>query len=457
MNPAAEAPDPTILHVDMDAFYAAVEVRRRPELRGRPVVVGSDGPRGVVAAASYEARAHGVHSAMPGMRARRLCPHAVFLPGDHAHYAEVSARVMAVFRSATPLVEPISLDEAFLDVGGARRLLGPAEVIAHRIRAQVLDQEGLTCSVGVARVKFLAKLASEAAKPRASPQGPRPGAGVVVVEPRRERDFLHPMPVQALWGVGPATLAKLARLGNATVGQLAETPEPALVAALGRAGGLHLHALANVVDPRSVVPDQSLKSVGHEETFARDVVSLDRLGVELLRMTDAVATRLRAGRTAGRTVSIKVRFGDFRTVTRSSTLAAPTDATHQIAAVARGLLAEVDVVAGVRLLGVSVSQLSDAATRQLSFDDVIDPGEPAGRVRAAGSGHHARVEAVVDEVRARFGARAVGPASLVGADGLRIARRGGQQWGPPASDPGAVDPGVVDPGAVQPSGPPAGS
>jgi DNA polymerase-4 len=418
-----DLPEPAIIHVDMDAFYASVELLRRPELRGQPVIVGGSGSRGVVAAASYEARAYGIHSAMPSVRAKRLCPHAVFIPGDHAHYSEVSARIMATFKEMTPLVEPLSLDEAFLDVSGARRLHGPAPAIAHRIRELVREREGLTCSVGVARVKFLAKLASEAAKPRAGLDGPRPGPGVVVVEPDREREFLHPKPVQVLWGVGPATLARLERLGISTVGQLAETPEATLVAALGRAHGSHLHALANCIDPRPVVPDQPVKSISHEETFPRDLTERERLEVELLRMADAVASRLRSAGTAGRTVVLKVRFGDFRSVTRSSTLAEPTDSAHEIAAVGRRLLGELDPSPGVRLLGIGVSQLGTAAARQLSFDDLAGGG-------GAGGPDRSRAEAAIDEVRARFGPRAVGPASLIGPDGLRIARRGAQQWGP---------------------------
>lgn len=418
----------SILHVDMDAFFVSVELLRRPELRGRPVVVGGSGPRGVVAAASYEARAHGVHSAMPGVRARRLCPQAVFLAGDHAHYAEVSARVMAIFRSVTPLVEPISLDEAFLDVGGARRLLGDGPTIAARVRAEVLAAEGLTCSVGVAPVKFLAKLASEAAKPRPSPTGPVPGPGVVVIEPGEELAFLHPLPVRALWGVGPATGAKLDRLGVRTVADLAELPLDAVVAALGAASGRHLHALAHAVDERAVVPEQEAKSVGHEETYPRDRFDRAELEREVLRLADAVATRLRAGATRGRTVTLKVRYGDFRTLTRSETLAVPTDSPRQITAVARRLLGSVDLAPGVRLLGVSVGQLGDGPGEQGTLD--LAGGSAGSGDADGGPGDWRAAEAVVDEIRERFGARAVGPASLAGPDGLRIARRGAQQWGP---------------------------
>ncbi|HEX2576055.1 MAG TPA: DNA polymerase IV [Aquihabitans sp.] len=433
-GPGGAPVEPAILHVDMDAFFASVELLRHPELRGRPVVVGGTGERGVVAAASYEARRFGIHSAMPAARARRLCPHAVFLPGDHAHYGEVSQRVMDLFRAVTPLVEPISLDEAFLDVSGARRLHGPAPEIAARLREQVREAEGLTCSVGVARVKFLAKLASEAAKPSASTAGIRAGTGVHVVDPDQELAFLHALPVQALWGVGPVTLTKLERLGVRTVGDLAQLPVDIVVASVGRASGVHLHALAHAVDPRPVVADQAPKSIGHEETFARDHHRPETLRVELLRMSDAVATRLRGSGVAGRTVTLKIRFGDFRTITRSSTLDAPTDSARELAQVGRALLDGVDPSPGVRLLGLSVSQLGDGAFRQLTLDD-------AGADRPDG---WSAAEAAVDAIRARFGARAVGPASLAGADGLRIARRGAQQWGPdrpggsPADPPGAT-------------------
>ncbi len=410
-----------ILHVDMDAFFVACELLRRPELRGHPVVVGGTGHRGVVAAASYEARAYGVHSAMPSTRARRLCPHAVFLAGDHRFYGEVSGRVMDILRSYTPLVEPISLDEAFLDVTGAARLFGSGAAIAAAVRQRVVDDVGLTCSVGVARNKLLAKLASEAAKPRAGLDGPVPGLGVKVVEPDDSIAFLHAHPVRALWGVGPATLSKLERLGVRTIADLADLPVPAVVSSLGAANGTHLWTLAHGVDDRPVLPGQPLKSVGHEETFAQDHHSLATLEIEAVRMGESVASRLRANALAGRTVTIKVRFHDFTTITRSVTLPEPVDAAPPIVRAVKGLLAKVDPAPGVRLLGVSVSGLGDGNVRQLSLlaDSTVAPGAWDDASRA------------VDSIRSRFGAEAIGPAALAD-EHHRLARRkpGDQQWGP---------------------------
>ncbi len=401
----------------MDAFFVSVELLRRPELRGRPVVVGGTGRRGVVAAANYEARAYGVFSAMPSGQARRLCPEAVFLPGDHAHYGEVSGRVMAIFRSYTPLVEPLSLDEAFLDVTGARRALGEGARIGEDIRVEVLAREGLTCSVGVAATKMIAKMASEAAKPRAAPTGPVPGAGVRVVAAGDERAFLRPLPARALWGVGPATLARLERLGVRTVGDIADLPEAALVGALGPTTGRHLGRLANGVDPRRVEPDQRAKSIGHEETFPVDRHDADTLGREVVRMADAVAWRLRRDDQAARTVTLKVRFGDFRTITRATTLAAPVDEGPALARAAQALLAQVDTAPGVRLLGVTASGLVPATARQLTFDDADGP-----------AWHEA--SGAIDAIRERFGDRSIGPASAVDHRGLRVKRRGEAQWGP---------------------------
>jgi DNA polymerase-4 len=414
-----------ILHVDMDAFYVSVELLRRPELRGRPVIVGASGPRGVVAAASYEARAYGVHSAMASVRATRLCPHATFLPGDHAHYAQVSTRVMQVFRDATPLVEPLSLDEAFLDVAGATRLLGDPPTIARAIRARILDEEGLTCSVGVAPNKFLAKLASEAAKPKASPQGPVFGTGVHVVAPGEELAFLHPLPSRALWGVGPQTQKVLDRLGVRTVGDLAAIDEATLVGALGDAHGRHLWRLSHAVDDRPVVSDAAVKSISHEETFAVDLTDPGRLAEEVLRMADAVATRLRASKVAGRTVAIKVRFHDFHTITRSVTLPTPVDSGHDVARAAKELLALVDPSAGVRLLGVGVSNLVLDAAVQLSLDD-LRPGRAGGGEAPERTGWTEATEAI-DAIRARFGDHSIGPGTLAGR---KPKRTGDNQWGP---------------------------
>ena len=418
----------SILHVDMDAFYVSVELQRRPELRGQPVVVGGTGNRGVVAAASYEARHYGIYSAMPSTRARRLCPHAVFLPGDHAHYGEVSRRVMTILRSFTPLVEPISLDDAFLDVTGSRRLLGTAPEIGHEIRRRVLSEEGLTCSVGAATNKFLAKLASEAAKPRAARTGPQPGIGVKVIEPGDELRFLHPLPVQALWGVGPKTLEKLSGRGIATVGDLAALGEDDAARLLGDANGRHLSRLARGIDDRAVEPDQRPKSIGHEETFPRDHHGLDTLRREAVRMADAVAARLRDHDLAGRTVTIKVRFHDFRTITRSVTMPTPIDNGPAVARAAKDLLDQIDPSSGVRLLGVSVSQLAGRGSRQLTLDEALATGwDPGSGPRA-----HREDDATkaVDAIRRRFGDEAIVPATLRGEHGIRVKRGGDQQWGP---------------------------
>ena len=434
----AAAPQSAILHVDMNAFFVSVELLDRPDLVGRPVVVGGTGSRGVVAAASYEARRYGIASAMPSVRAQRLCPDAVFLPGRYDRYSEVSGEVMAVFRSYTPLVEPISLDEAFLDVTGAQRLHGPPPAIAEAIRARVATEIGIGCSVGIAPTKFVAKLASEAAKPRASTAGIDPGPGVVLVGPGEVLDFLHPLPVQALWGVGPKTLERLRRMGVTTVGELAALPRDGLRSALGKAQGAHLHDLANGIDPRDVEPDQAVKSISHEETFAHDHHDHDTLHHELVRLTDAVAARLRDARLAGRTVTVKVRFGDFSTVTRSVTLPHTVDDAPTVLAAADGLLGGVDPTPGVRLLGVGVSGLGPPGPRQLSFDEVIASGSGSGSGSAAGGGFEpakdwtAATDAV-DAVRARFGRSSIGPARLVGPEGLRPKRKGEQQWGPDRS------------------------
>ena len=417
---AAAAAAATILHVDMDAFFASVEIRDDPALAGRPVVVGGRGDRGVVAAASYEARVHGVRSAMPSAQARRLCPHAVWLPGRYDRYVEVSRELHELFAEVTPLVEGIALDEAFLDVTGARRLFGSPASIAAGLRARIHDALGLTASVGVARVKLLAKLASESAKPRVRPDGAvEAGAGVVVVEPPVELEFLHPHPVRALWGVGPATEKRLARYGIRTIGELAALPLATMTGALGPTLGRHLHDLAWARDPRTVVPDQAAKSIGHEETYGRDLAGADELRREVVRLSDAVATRLRRAGLAARTITLKVRFPDFRTITRSRSLPEPTDVAHDLAAVAAALLDQVDTSAGVRLLGVSCSHLGPPPARQL---ELLDAGAPTDSHRLAAD--------AIEGIRRRFGDEAVGPATLATSRGLRVKRKGDTQWGP---------------------------
>ena len=387
----------------MDAFFVSVELLSRPELRGRPVVVGGIGNRGVVSSASYEARRFGVRSAMPTAVARRLCPHAVYIPPDHGRYTEVSRRVMDIFRSVTPLVEPISLDEAFLDVAGAQRLIGRPAEIGRLIRARVAESQGITCSVGVASTKFVAKLASTRCKPD----------GLQVVPAGRVLEFLHPLPVNALWGVGEQTAKQLARMGLKTVGDLARLPLPALRSAIGDAHAVHLHELAWARDPRRVTPDGPDKSIGAEETFDTDVTEAAVIHRELLRLADRATTRLRASGHVGRTVSIKVRFADFTTLNRSRTLRAPTDVTREVYETARALF---DALgrdsARVRLVGVRIEGLAAAggAARQPML------GERENGWREA--------EQAMDTAIRRFGQGVVRPGTLVEPAG---------RWGRPTS------------------------
>ncbi|SEF51035.1 DNA polymerase-4 [Thermomonospora echinospora] len=391
-GPPADDTGCGILHVDMDAFFVSVELLERPDLRGRPVIVGGTGGRGVVAAASYEARAFGVHSAMPMSRARRLCPRAVVLPPRHGVYARVSAAVMEIFRSITPLVEPLALDEAFLDVSGARRLLGRPARIGGLIREQVAEQQGITCSVGVASTKFLAKLASTRCKPD----------GLLVVPADRTVDFLHPLPVAALWGVGERTEEQLRRLGLKTVGDLARFPPDALRRELGNALGDHLHELAWGRDPRPVTPSAPDKSIGAEETFERDIGDPERIRRELLRLSERVGARLRAAGQAGRTISVKLRTAEFRTFTRARTLREPTDLSRVIYITACELYAAAGLHGvRLRLVGVRVENLVPAGRtpRQPALD------EPENGWREA--------ERAMDQVTRRFGRGAVRPAALV--------------------------------------------
>ena len=380
-----------ILHVDMDAFYASVEVAKDPSLSGRPVVVGGLGGRGVVTSASYEAREFGVTSAMPVVRARRLCPHAHFLPNDFESYLTYSERIRDVFLSFTPLVEPLSLDEAFLDVAGSVRLFGPPVEIARKIKLAITEL-GLSSTVGVAPNKFLAKVASTTAKPD----------GLLVVPPDRIAGFLHPLPVGALWGVGEQTEEMLRRLGLKTVGDVARIDKRTLERAVGDALGAHLHALANGIDERSVTPSEAAKSVGSEETFSRDLDHDDDIFREVLRLSDRTAARLRAKTMCGRTVTLKVRFSNFKTITRSQTLASEVDTGPEIYAVARSLYERLHPDRPrIRLLGVSISGLAPGpARRQLSLLSGENPKWGAAAQ-------------AVDSIRDRYGAGAVGPATLL--------------------------------------------
>ena len=423
----------TVLHVDMDAFYASVELLSRPELRGTPVIVGG-GTRGVVLSATYEARRYGVHSAMPMSRARRLCPQATVVPATHGLYSTVSAGVMEVFRSITPMVEPLSLDEAFLDVSGALKRLGRPAEIGRVIRDRVADEQGITCSVGVATTKFVAKLASTRCKPD----------GLLVVPASQVVAFLHPLPVGALWGVGEKTEKELTRLGLRTVGDIANTPVATLVRALGQATGSHLHALSWGRDDRSVVPHEPDKSVGAEETFARDVDDPQVVLRELLRLCERTAARMRTAGVAGRTVSIKVRFADFTTITRARTLPEATDVAAVVYATARGLFEALGLDrARLRLIGIRVEQLvaSDTAPRQLLL------GERASGRREA--------EQAADLAARRFGRGVVQPASLVGEGTSQSPERTPPPPQPPLRTPPQPSPSTPRTGQLFP--PPARS
>ena len=403
----------------MDAFFVSVELLRHPELAGKPVVVGGTGRRGVVAAASYEARRFGVHSALPSSVARRRCPHAVFLPGDHELYGEVSAQVQEIFQRFTPLVEPLSLDEAFLDVTGSQRLFGTGADIAWQIRAAVRDELDLGCCIGVASNKFLAKLASVEAKPVAKPDRIEPGLGVKVVEPGTEQSFLDPLSVQRLWGVGPATLERLHRAGITHVADLRRVDRTAVAATLGANQADHLIALSTGFDERPVEPDREAKSIGHEETFASNTHEVSEMRTHLVRLADAVASRLRQAGVGARTLTLKVRFDDgFTTITRSTTGSEAIDSAEVILAMLGPIMEAIDPSPGIRLVGVSGSNLGPVF-HQLTLDEAVDDAPV-----------HGAADAALDVIRGRFGADAIGPASAVQGGKVRNVKRGGQQWGP---------------------------
>jgi DNA polymerase IV len=396
---------PDILHLDMDCFFASVEVLEDPSLKGRPVIVGGSANRGVVAAASYEARSFGVHSAMPIREAQRLCPSGVYLPPRHGYYGEVSERLMEICREVTPLVEPVSLDEAFLDVGGAHSLLGASETIAKELRATVASRLSLDCSIGVARTKLVAKLASRAAKPTAGPPGapPLPGRAVVVISSGEERGFLDSHLVRAIPGIGPQTAASLARIGIDRVSELAEVPLERLVRRFGRSRGNALHEAALGIDARRVEADRETRSISQEETFASDLHDGDALRTTIRRQADTIARRSRQSALAGRTVTLKVRYGDFTTLTRSKSERTALTSGASIARLAVALFEALDVQTGIRLIGVGLSSLEPAqeTARQLELfsTDADETGESDER--------RADVDLATDEIRRRFGDRAI--------------------------------------------------
>jgi DNA polymerase-4 len=381
----------TILHADLDAFYASVEQRDDPRLRGRPVIVGG----GVVLSSSYEARACGVRTAMGGRMARDLCPHAVVVDPRFAAYTEASRAVFAVFDDTSPWVEGVSIDEAFLEVGGLRRIAGSPVEIAAGLRAAVLERVGLPITVGVARTKFLAKVASGMAKPD----------GLLVVPPAEEIAFLHPLPVGRLWGVGPITAAKLGERGITSVGQVARLGEETLVALLGPGSGRHLHALAHNRDPRPVVARRRRRSIGSQHALGRKRRTLAEIDAVLVGLVDRVTRRMRAADRVGRTVMLRLRFDDFSHATRSHTMRRPTAHTDTVLTAARGLLATVAELIerdGLTLVGIAVGNLDDVGTLQLELPLQADFGPDLDRA--------------VDDVRERFGSTALTRAVLLGRD-----------------------------------------
>jgi DNA polymerase-4 len=398
----------SILHADLDAFYASVEQRNRPELRGKPIAVGG----GVVLAASYEARAFGVHAAMPLNRARQMCPALIVVDGSYGEYAEISDTVFEICRRFTPLVEQISIDEAFLDVAGAKRLFGPADAIAARLRRDVKTETGLVVSVGAARTKFLAKVASRVAKPD----------GLVVVPPDGELPFLHALPVGHIWGVGPVTERKLADMGIHTVSQLATGDVRALERRLGRHAGRHLHALSWNRDPRPVVTHRGARSVGAQSAFGGNRHDPDFHRKVLARLADRVGSRLRKKGRSGRTIGVRIRFNDMQAITRATTLAAPVSSTEAIFQVAEHLTAQAVAEAaagrGLTLLGVRVSSLAVAPHLQLELP-LIGSGSAVTSAGSALSLARDRLDTAVDSLRSRFGKETLGPASAL------LERRGG--------------------------------
>ncbi|TWD80992.1 DNA polymerase-4 [Kribbella amoyensis] len=386
----------TILHADLDAFYASVEQRDDPSLRGRPVIVGG----GVVLACSYEAKALGVRTAMGGRQALQRCPQAIVVPPRMSAYSEASKAVFAVFKDTTPLVEGLSIDEAFLDVAGLRRIAGEPVDIARRLRAEVLARVGLPITVGVARTKFLAKVASGVAKPD----------GLLVVPPDQELEFLHPLAVERLWGVGEVTAEKLRSRGLSRVGDVAKLPEAALISMLGRASGRHLHALAHNRDPRPIEVGRRRRSIGSQRALGRSPKSAETLDAILAGLVDRVTRRMRTAGRAGRTVTLRLRFDDFTRATRSHTLPQATGQTRAILVTARALMTEARPLIekqGITLVGISVGNLENESTVQLAL-----PFDKAS---------NDELDSALDDVRDKFGTNAVTRGILLGRDqGLAV-------------------------------------